>query len=267
MTTLEESSKCEGMSTWTQSGKSADFLGMVQDFFGSLAKHSRGLIGFLVVLVIVGGGVSYFMNQRETQSGEARNILFLAEQTVDTQTKTLAEKDRLTDLSDKSKVTPVKTPAETDTVDFKKLDVDTVYKNSVEKLQGISTKYAGTRPAFEAELYLGNLYYKHGNSTQALTWYQKAMSGARGSLEKAFAFSALGYAQENTQQYQPALQSFESGLNLGESMIKGDLLLAMARVQAKLGQKDLAKGTYDRILKELPNTEFAKSAEHLKGLL
>ena len=246
-------------------------MGNVQAFFTSLAKNTRALAIALVVLALIGAGLALFLNKKESQSEEARNALFIAEQSIDAQLKTIGEKEQLStavkDVNAEkagSKVAPPKN-IDYEALTYKKMDVDTEFKDAVGKLQAVADKYNGTMPAFEARLFLGNLYYNHGESEKSLPWYLKASESASGSMEKAFAYSALGYAQENAGKNQDALDSFDKALNQGEGMIKGDVLLAIARNQTKLGKTDQVKATYDRIIKELANTEYAKTAENLKA--
>jgi tetratricopeptide (TPR) repeat protein len=255
----------------SNAGKPADFMGSIQSFFTSLAKNSRALVVGLVILALVGAGLALFLNKKEGESEEARNALFLAQQSVDSQIKALGDKEQLMNAVKDVKAekagaqVPPPKGADIEALSYKKLDVDAEFKDAISKFTAVSEKYSGTRPAFEARLYLGNLYYNHGESEKALPWYTRAVDSASGSMEKAFAYSALGYAQENAGKNQDALDSFDKALNQGEGMIKGDVLLAIARNQTKLGKSADAQATYDRIVKELADTEFSKTAENLKA--
>jgi len=246
-------------------------MGSLQNFFSTLAKNTRSLVIVLVVLAIVGTVIGFILNKKENQSEEARNALFIAQQSVNAQLKAIGDKEQMNTVAKEvkaekagAKVPPAKN-IDFDALTYQKLDVDSNFGEAISKLTAVSEKYNGTRPAFEARLYLGNLYYNHGESSKSLNWYVKASESANGSMEKAFAYSALGYAQENAGKNQDALDSFDKALNQGEGMIKGDVLLAVARNQTKLGKADQAKTTFDRIIKELPNTEFSKTAENLKA--
>ena len=60
---------------------------------------------------------------------------------------------------------------------------------------------------------------------------------------------------------------FQKALELGEGSLKGDLLMAIARCQETLHDSSKARSIYDRILSELPNTEYAKAADINKAQL
>jgi len=60
---------------------------------------------------------------------------------------------------------------------------------------------------------------------------------------------------------------FAKALELGEGSLKGDLLMAIARCQETLHDSSKARSIYDRILSELPNTEYAKAADINKAQL
>ena len=107
----------------------------------------------------------------------------------------------------------------------------------------------------------------HGEFTKALPWYEKASDSAPDSFEKALAFSSLGYVHESLGKPTEALQSFQKALNLGEGSLKGDLLMGVARSYEAVHDSANARSTYDKILTELPNTEYAKSAELFKDQL
>ena len=147
------------------------------------------------------------------------------------------------------------------------MDVDTHYPEAVKKLKAVDQDFTKTRPAFEARLKLGNLYFNHGNFEKALPWFQKAVDTAPAKLEKALALSAVGYTYENLGKGNTAIQSFQKAIDLGESSVKGELLIAIARCYEEIHDTAKARSTYDQILSELPNTEYAKNAEVYKSQL
>jgi tetratricopeptide (TPR) repeat protein len=114
---------------------------------------------------------------------------------------------------------------------------------------------------------LGTLYFDHGDFAKALPWFEKAAQSASGSFERALALSSVAYTQENLGKPSDAVQTYQKALNLGEGGLKGDLLLGMARSYEALQDTAKARSSYDQILKDLPGTEYAKSAELYKGWL
>ena len=114
---------------------------------------------------------------------------------------------------------------------------------------------------------LGQLYAQHGQPEKATPWFQKGLDAASNSFDKAMAQAALGYINEKIGKHSDALALFEKALNQGEATLKGDLLMAIARCHEGLKDGAKARATYDQIIKQLPNTEYAKNAQLYKDML
>ena len=253
------------------SASTADnFASSVRGVFDSAANNSRLVLVGLTVLLASGVGIGYYLNEREQRSDEANAAFYLARQAVEKELTAIAATE-----APKPVAPPVKKgekapppPAPTaDQITFKKLDVETRLAAGVKKLEGVSKDFPGTRAAFEARLALGDLFYNHGTPAKAVGWYKQAFDGAPGAFERSLALYSLGFAQENSGQAADAGTTYEKAIALGESALKGDLLLALARTHE--ARKDMlkAKSTYDQILSQLPNTEYARSAETFKAQL
>lgn len=232
----------------------------IRSFFESIYKHNRAFIGILLGMTVIGGVVAFIVHRLDHASEEGRNALYSAEKALEEETQAL-----------NGKPTPVpsgkgESPKTSEAlVLFKKLDVDASFPETVKKLKKVDSEHGNTRPAYEARMKLGNLYYDHGDFEKSIPWYEKALNSAPGKFEKAQTLSALGYASENLGKGNAALQSYQKALDLGEASLKGDLLLAMARCYELTHDSAKAKSTYDRIIADLPNTDYAKTAEALKN--
>ena len=264
------------------------FTKSIYRFFDNMARHSRAFIVLLAVGFVIAAVIGFTLNQREMRSGEAKNALFNAQKASEKELKALAlvmkppapdkkaaaeEADEVdgakpTDAAAKAKKAAPKPPeGNPSDIEFAKFDVDGKLPESVKAFTGVADKFSGSRIGTDAQLALGQLYYQHGQPEKAAAWFQKAADGASGRLDRALAFAALGYSKESSGALPEATQLFEKALDLGEASLKGDLLMAIARCQE--GMKDVAKArsTYERITKELPNTDYAKNADVYKGLL
>ena len=276
MTTPEESSKHELMpsSTVRSSASILDqFAASVRGFFDSAANNVRAVVVGLVVLLGIGVGMGYYLSGREQRSEAAAGALYLARQAIQTELKTIAQAEAPKKAEPKKPVgktlgkEPPAPEANADLVAFKKLDVDGRLGTGVQKLKAVAQDFAGTRSGFEARLALGDLYYNHGEPAKAVSWYREASEAAPGNFDRSLALYSLGYALENSKQPEEAGKAYEKALGLGESALKGDLLLGLARTYELRKDQAQAKATYDRILSQLPNTEYAKSAETFKTQL
>ncbi len=239
------------------------FTAMVSSFMKGLSKQTGLFIAILGGLLAIGVGIALYINRLEAKSLSARNAFYQAEKAWETEFKALDARE-----NPKQKESTKEAPsAATEALLFKKLDVDAQFPEAIKKLKAVDSEFATTRSAYEARLKLANLYYHHGNYEKALPWYQKALETAPNKLEKAIALTSLGYTLESLGKPTDALQFFQKAVNLGEGSLKGDLLLAVARNYEALQDTANARSTYEKIILELPNTEFSKAAETYKAQL
>jgi tetratricopeptide (TPR) repeat protein len=246
----------------------------LNQFFDTLAKNSRVFLILLAVLVAIGAVGAVALSRREARAETARVALFGAIRTLDKEMKTVATqmappaKVEKLDEKTKEKQDPKAKEAENlEAILFKKLDVDAKFPGGVHGLQAVAAEFQGTRAGYEAQLILANLYFEHGEAAKSVPQYLKAVETAPGTFEKATALEALGYAYENTGKVPEALQTYDRALNLGEVSIRGDVMLAMGRSLEAMNDPNKARSIYDQIQSQLPNTEYAKTAEIYKGRL
>ena len=255
-------------STYDPTKGTDEFTRDVNGFFDLLAKRSKLLFvlaGGILALIAV---FTYVASQKEQKSDAGRNALFLAEKSLNTQLEAIAKASApapvvAKDAKDKKPAPPVTA----ESVEFRKLDVDTQLADGISKLKAVATDYATTRPGFDAMLKVGKTYLNHGNAAQAAEWFQKATEHAPASLDRAFAFESLGAASENEGKYKEALDAYDQALNTGEATLKADLLMNKARVYESMSNPAQAKTTYDLVLSQFPGTEQSKMAELFKARL
>lgn len=120
--------------------------------------------------------------------------------------------------------------------------------------------------AAQAAYQLGNLRYATGAFAQARSAYE--LSLAKGGAPSMRAQSALGigYTWEAEKNYANATTAFESALKSmpAKTFVQEDALMALARVQELAGKPAAAVETYQRLLKDHPET---RRAEELKTRL
>jgi len=238
--------------------------------FDILAKNSRKVLLSLLGLVLVVGAVVLVQGKQEGRGEAAKSALFMAQRSLETELKAVAATLPQPEKPDAKKA---KKPGEappaspTETAATMKLDVDAKFPSTVQKLSQLDQQFNGTRAAQEARMLLGDLYYRHGHPAKATEWYQKAVQAASSGMDKALAYSAMGYALENSGKAAEAITAFEKAASTGEGSVKGDALLAIARCYETLKDSAKARSTYDQVLSQLPSTEYAKSAEALKSQL
>ena len=246
------------------------FMTALKKFFDKLAERRKELLAVLVAFVLVGIGISLYLNHKENQAELARAAFFKAEQVLESELKVIAEAnvppaEKKKNTDSKGQEPPQQSSVEK--IAYKKFAVDSQLAKSTTMFRDVEKKYKGTRSAFDARLALGDLYFDHGDAEKSISWYEKATKTAPSKADKTIAFYALGYAYENTKKLSDALGAYEKALASDNGTLKGDLLLALARCYE--GQRDISKAkiTYDKIIAQLPNTDSAKSAEVFKANL
>lgn len=251
-------------STQPKLGKNADkFTKSTYRFFDSLGSHSRGLMivlgGILAVMLVA----VMIMSQKERVSSEARGQLFLAQKQYDTELKALMPPAPKPPDTKDPKAKPPAPPV--DDTEFKPFDVAAKMPGSVKAYQAVITQFPGTRAAYDAQMALGHLYLQHGQAAPAEELFGKATQASPRGVERALSFLALGYAQEATGKLKESIDAFTTALNTGEDVAKGDSLMGIARAYEGLHDLANARTTYDKVIAQLPNTEYARNAELYKA--
>jgi TolA-binding protein len=251
-----------------------EFTNEVSGFFDALAKHWQAVVAVIVLAVIASGVAVFVMNKKEEKVDQGRNALYLAEKNLDEQIKKMAQPAETAakpaEVSKDPKVAAaarMKQASEADAVSFAAFDVDAKLADTVKQLQQVAQDYPKTRPGYEAMMLLGKLYLDHGQASKAQDWFVKSTDNAPTSLDKALAWSSVGYANENSEKYKEAIDAFDHALSQGEGVLKGDMLMGKARSYQALKDNNQARATYDQIIAQLPGSSYSKSAESLKARL
>ncbi len=132
---------------------------------------------------------------------------------------------------------------------------------SVPGFEKVILDFSGTRAGFEAAMTVGGIYYKNDDYKKAIEFYLKANDSAPGDIEKTMALGVLGNAYESEKNFDLAVQTYEEAMRYSVSILKGNIMLGLARSFEGQGNKDQARKTYQAIKKELPNTTYADTAD------
>ena len=259
------------------------FQSGIGGFFNNLSKNPAALVSISILVLALGAGGAVLASRGKGKETEARNAMFKARQAYDKELAALGAslstdvkaasgapksnslvKDAKKSASGQAAVSQADP---TEGAAFRKVDVDSKFSESVKSYRAIAQAYDGTRTAFEAQLVLGDLYFNHGDSVKAVPYYEKATGMASGKTEKAMSEYALGYALESSGKPAEAISYYEKALKEGNLGLKGDLLLAIARSQETKQDLAQARAAYDQVLTQMPNTEYAKTAEIFKARL
>jgi tetratricopeptide (TPR) repeat protein len=132
-------------------------------------------------------------------------------------------------------------------------------QRAIASLQLVLAQHGRTSAAPLAAYQIGNLQYQSGDYAAARSAYELALAkGASGSV-RTLAASGVGYTWEAQKNYANALTAYDA-LVRQESprqFFFEEALLDLARAQALAGKPADAVATYERMLKDVPDTRRA----------
>jgi tetratricopeptide (TPR) repeat protein len=137
-------------------------------------------------------------------------------------------------------------------------------QKAIGMLQAVLAEHGRSTAAAQAAYQLGNLQYQGGDYGAARAAYEIALAkGAGGSL-RTLSASGVGYTWEAQKNYANAVTAYDTAArSLGpKHFYFEEALLDLARAQALAGKPAEARATYERLLKEAPET---RRAEDIRG--
>jgi tetratricopeptide (TPR) repeat protein len=133
-------------------------------------------------------------------------------------------------------------------------------QRAIAMLQLVLTQHGRSAAAAQAAYELGNIQYQGGDYAAARGAYEIALAkGATGTL-KTLSASGVGYTWEAQKDYPHAVTAYESttrGLQPRQFYFE-EALLDLARAQALAGKPAEARATYERLLKDVPESRRAQ---------
>jgi tetratricopeptide (TPR) repeat protein len=133
-------------------------------------------------------------------------------------------------------------------------------QQAIAMLQTVLAEHGRSSAAPQAAYQLANLQYDAGDYKAARAAYELALAkGAEGSL-RTLSASGIGYTWEAEQNHPAALTAYEAAARaLGPKQFYfEEALLDLARAQAAAGRPAEARATYERLLKDAPETRRAE---------
>ncbi len=130
---------------------------------------------------------------------------------------------------------------------------------AVTALENILATHGRSGVVPQAGFQLGNLRYAEGQYAKARGAYQVALAGGASGSLKALCALGIAYTWEAEKDYAKALTAYEAALaGRGASdFLYEEILADLGRVQELGGQRQAAIDTYQRILKDVPDSRRA----------
>jgi tetratricopeptide (TPR) repeat protein len=131
-------------------------------------------------------------------------------------------------------------------------------------VEGVLRDHSRTSAAPQAAYLLGNLRYAAGEYAAARGAYQTALAKGASGTVKTLSAVGIGYTWEAEKNYASAAAAYEAALSsIGpKDFLYEDTLAALARSQELGGKSAAALATYQRLLKDVPDS---RRAEDLKA--
>ncbi len=124
------------------------------------------------------------------------------------------------------------------------------YKNILDKLNEIITKFPRTSSGKLSMLYKGNIHLRLGEFEEAVKAYESFIQkGGKEKLYRSLAMEGLGYSFEGKKDYEKAVNAFQKVIDLGETFQLGNAYLGTGRCYEKLGKNKEAIENYKNFLK------------------
>jgi tetratricopeptide (TPR) repeat protein len=131
--------------------------------------------------------------------------------------------------------------------------------SAMRALEAVITEHSRLALLPQAAYRLGNLRYEAGQYTGARGAYEITLAqGASGTL-RTLAALGVGYTWEAEKEYAKAQSAYEAALRglTAQDFLYEELLVDLGRVQDLAGNRTAALATYQRLLKDLPESPRA----------
>ncbi len=126
-------------------------------------------------------------------------------------------------------------------------------------LQTVLDQHGRSSVASQAAYQLGNLQYQAGDFAAARSAYQVALAKGATASMRTLAASGIGYTWEAQKNYANAMAAYDAVVrDVGpRQFFHEEALLDLARAQTLAGKPGEAISTYERLLKDAPDTRRA----------
>jgi tetratricopeptide (TPR) repeat protein len=132
-------------------------------------------------------------------------------------------------------------------------------QKAIAMLQAVLAQHGRSQAASQAAYQLGNLQYQAGDYAAARAAYEIALAKGVGGSLRTLSAAGVGYTWEAQKNYASAVTAYEAAARAlsSKQFYFEEALLDLARAQALAGKPVEARATYERLLKEAPETRRA----------
>jgi tetratricopeptide (TPR) repeat protein len=134
-------------------------------------------------------------------------------------------------------------------------EANRAYDEALQTLGRLVEEYGSAESGKLGLLYRGKCLSRLKRFGEAIEQYEAFLStNSRNDLYRSMALQSLGFAYQNTKEYEKALQCFRKVAEIDESFLRGESILAQARIYEEMRQQGQALEVYQDFLKQFPDS-------------
>lgn len=142
------------------------------------------------------------------------------------------------------------------------------YNEALGVLRNLIEEYGSTESGELGFFYLGKCLSRLKRYGEATQQYEKFLSMDRNNqLYHSLALRSLGFAYQNEKDYEKALACFRELTQMEGSFLRGESILALARIYEEMGQKQKALEAYRDFLTQYPDSTELNRIQRRVALL
>ncbi len=126
-------------------------------------------------------------------------------------------------------------------------------EKALQNFKALRSKYPDSKFTQEVLWWLGAYYYRKGETELARRYFEAIVQDFPESKLAADANYALGTTYEEEKNYKKAIEKFKMVINLGESDLAGQAILAISDIYVRTGQIQQALHTYNQAERDFPH--------------
>lgn len=247
-------------------GKAPDsWTAWVRTPFVALSRKPKVMWSILASTALLIVALVFWQNQVSTRDQQAEAELFDAELKL---AQLVEHTEKTANAGSKTDEDPVPTRFSWDVVDrLRGMEQKIDLSSATAEIERVAKNFAGSPAAYEALFLLGTLSHIQGQQDAARSYLEQALDQAPDAFASASAALSLGILFEDLKQLDQAKTLFSNALSEGVEALRGEALMALARVSTTTQNYTEARSYYEQLLKELPDSPYAERAQALRDAL
>jgi len=147
-------------------------------------------------------------------------------------------------------------------------EANSSYDEALTILRNLVEQYGSTESGKLGLFFVGKCLSRLKRYGEATRQYEEFLSTNKNNqLYRALAIQSLGFAYENEKDYAKALTCLSELAEMEGSFLRGESILALARIHEEMGQKEKALGAYRDFLTYYPDSTESNRIQRRVALL